>query len=49
MEKNFVSETSELAWKLFKETGSIGYYLLYSYVEHPPKEMLINLDDEREM
>lgn len=49
MRTRFASETSELAWKLFKETGSIGYYLLYSYIEHPPKEMLMNLDNEREI
>ena len=48
MKKQFVSQTSEIAWKLFKQTGSIGYYLLYSYIEHPPKEMLVNLDDELE-
>jgi len=44
---NFVSETSYLAWKMFKCTGEIGYYSLYSHIENPPKELIYVEDLER--
>lgn len=37
MKNDFASETSKLAWDLFKETGEIGFYMLYRNIENPPK------------
>ena len=37
MKNDFASETSKLAWDLFKETGGIGFYMLYKNIENPPK------------
>ena len=39
MKDDFVSDASKLAWDLFKATGQIGYYMLYSHIENPPKEL----------
>lgn len=40
MNKTFVSETSYLSWLCFKQTGQIGYYMLHSHIENPPKELM---------
>ena len=40
MDKTFINETSYLAWKCFKETGLVGYYMLHSHLENPPKELM---------
>lgn len=39
MEK-FSGKTSRLAWELFKRTGKINYYLLYSAIENSPEPTL---------
>ena len=50
MDKNngFSSEASRLAWELFKQTGEVGYYMLYSHIECPPKELQIDEDMEKD-
>ena len=51
MKENFASEASKLAWDLFKETGKIGFYMLYRNIENPPKILESNIykDDGRGM
>lgn len=47
MKKTFVSDASRLAWEMFKKTGEIGYYMLFSHIENPPKELrLDNIEDK---
>jgi len=47
--RDFTSETSRCAWELFKQTGNIGYYMLYANLEHPPKELQFTFEQEREL
>ena len=47
--QDFVSDTSKCAWELFKQTGNVGYYMLYANLEHPSKELLLAESQEREM
>ena len=49
MIKDFQSETSFIAWKLFAETGNIGFYMLYKNIENPPKELMYVEEFERDM
>ncbi len=44
--RTFVSDSSELFWKMFKETGNIGYYMLFSHIENPPKELIYVEEEE---
>lgn len=46
MKETFKSEASKLAWELFKRTGKIGYHMLYSNIENPPKELQIQSENE---
>jgi len=39
--REFKSEASLLAWKLFLKTGKIGFYLLHANIEnHPYKDLI---------
>jgi len=49
MNKNFASRASRLSWELFKQTGNIGYYMLYSHIENPPKELTLQDNNSRGM
>lgn len=47
MEK-FSGKTSRLAWELFKRTGKINYYLLYSGIENSPEPTLQDFLDRED-
>ncbi len=49
MDKNFVSEASKLAFKLFWDTGEIRFYSLYKAIENPELDKQIFEENEREM
>ena len=38
--KDFVSEQSKELWNIFKATGNICVYMLYSAVQHTPDKVL---------
>lgn len=42
MNSGFISDVSKIAWDMFAETGKIGFYMLYSHIENPPKELQID-------
>ena len=48
MGKTFKSETSYLAWKLFKQKGEIGYMMLHLRLENLEKYPELNVQDELE-
>ena len=48
MAKTFKSESSYLAWKLFKQKGDIGYMMLHLRLEHPERYPELNVQDELE-
>ena len=48
MNKTFVSEASEIVWNAFKQTGYIGYYMLFSQIENPPKDLQEIRDEGRD-
>ena len=54
--ENFISEQSNQLWDLFKKTGNIGVYMLFSAVQHTPENVLdkwenteVKKDDGMEM
>lgn len=49
MDNKFTSESSYLAWKMFEKTGDVGFYMLYSHIENPPKELIYIEENEREL
>ena len=42
--KTFCSEASYLVWELFKKTGNIAYYMLYSAIENKESQKEIELE-----
>ena len=38
--ERFVSDNSQILWKLFKETGNVNIYLLYHAVQHTDDRIL---------
>lgn len=49
MDKNFVSEASYKAWMYAKSTGNIGAWMLFKNIENPPKELIYQESNEREL
>lgn len=47
MANNFLNYNSYIAWKNFEATGNLGFYMLYSHIENPPKELIYTEDMER--
>lgn len=43
--KEYKSDASELAWKLFLKTGKIGFYMLHKNIEHHPYQDLMEDKD----